>query len=130
MCATTTGRARHAFTRQHAIATITLMKSIARRALLRSFALAATTAVPRLAPAAAEVRTPLNEKDQAATAIGYVADAKSVNVTANPTYKRGQSCTTCAFIEFGTARQRGCTLVPGRLVNAAGWCKVWKLRGS
>jgi hypothetical protein len=48
----------------------------------------------------------------------------------NPTYRRGQSCTTCAFVERSTAKQRGCTLVPGRLVMAAGWCKLWKLTGS
>ena len=106
------------------------MTSIARRTLLRTLALAASGAAPTLVSAAAEARTPLDEKEQAAKAIGYVADAKAVDVAANPTYKRGQSCTTCSFIEFGTGRQRGCTLVPGRLVNAAGWCKVWKLRGS
>lgn len=104
------------------------MTFIARRTLLRT--LAAAAASPRLAAAAADPRTPLDENEQSARTIGYVADAKSVDQAANPTYKRGQSCATCSFIEFGTGRQRGCTVVPGRLVNAAGWCKLWKLRGS
>jgi hypothetical protein len=59
-----------------------------------------------------------------------VAAAAKVNTSVNPTYRRGQSCTTCVFVERSTAKQRGCTLVPGRLVMAAGWCKLWKLTGS
>ncbi|MGC4029785.1 MAG: high-potential iron-sulfur protein [Steroidobacteraceae bacterium] len=106
------------------------MSFIARRRLLRALALAATISAPRWALAAAAARTPLDEKEPAARTIDYVADAKTVNVGTHPTYKRGQSCTTCSFIEFGSGRQRGCSIVPGRLVNAAGWCKLWKLRGS
>ena len=75
-------------------------------------------------------RTLLLEDEQAAKAIGYVAAAAKVNASVNPTYRRGQSCTTCVFVERSTAKQRGCTLVPGRLVMAAGWCKLWKLTGS
>lgn len=84
---------------------------------------------PRRA-AAADRRTPLDEKEPAARNIGYVANARTVDVKANPGYRRGQSCATCAFMDFGTARQRGCSLVPGRLVEAAGWCRLWKMKGS
>ncbi len=80
--------------------------------------------------AAAERRTLLGEAEPAAVAIAYTANARNVDLKQYPAYRRGQSCVTCAFIEFGTGLQRGCTLVPGRLVMAPGWCKVWKLRGS
>ena len=86
----------------------------------------------RSAPAAGQstARTLLLEDEPAAKAIAYVAAASKVDKTVNLTYRRGQSCTTCAFVERSTAKQRGCTLVPGRLVMAAGWCKLWKLTGS
>jgi hypothetical protein len=108
------------------------MTSIARRTLLRALALAATVASPRLAPAATvtDPRPTLDENEPAAKAIAYVADARKIDKAVHPTYRRGQSCTTCAFIDYGTAPQRGCSLVPGKLVYAAGWCKVWKLRGT
>jgi hypothetical protein len=106
------------------------MKSLPRRTLLHTIGLALAAGATRRTTAGEAVRTPLEESETAAKAIGYVADAKKVNVATSPTYRRGQSCTTCSFVEIGTAPRRGCSLVPGRLVNAAGWCKVWKLRGS
>jgi hypothetical protein len=76
------------------------------------------------------LRTPLNELDAAAKAVAYEDDARGVDPRKFPTYRKGQSCATCALIEFGTARMRGCSLFPGKLVAAAGWCNAWKLRGG
>lgn len=75
-------------------------------------------------------RTPLEEQEVAAKAVAYQQDARKVDPRRFPAYRRGQSCTTCALIDFGTAPMRGCSLFPGRLVAAAGWCNVWQLRGS
>jgi hypothetical protein len=89
--------------------------------VLRTAAAAATVA---------EARTPLKEDEPAARALAYVADATRVDARQFTNYRRGQSCTTCSQIEFGTARQRPCKLIPGKLVNAGGWCKVWVGRGG
>lgn len=75
-------------------------------------------------------RTLLLESEPAAKAIGYVGNAAKLDAATTPGYRRGQSCATCAFADLGTGRQRGCSLVPGRLIMATGWCKLWKLRGS
>jgi hypothetical protein len=105
-----------------------------RRLTLRSLLAGISLGWPLLRTAAAAnqdaARSLLLEDEPAAKAIGYVAAAAKVNTAVNPTYRRGQSCTTCVFVERSTAKQRGCTLVPGRLVMAAGWCKLWKLTGS
>ncbi len=74
-------------------------------------------------------RTLLDPKEPLAVSIAYVHDAKKVDVKQFPTYKRIQTCETCALIELGTAWQRGCSLVPGRLVMSTGWCKAWVARG-
>lgn len=105
-----------------------------RRTTLKALAAATGSlagTLPGISPAAEPgERTLLQETEPSAKAIGYIANAAKVDVQANPGYKRGQSCTTCAFVELTSARQRGCSLVPGRLVMAVGWCKLWKLRGS
>jgi len=84
----------------------------------------------RAAAAEPATRTLLLETEPAAKAIGYVSSASKLDAASTPGYKRGQSCATCAFADLGTGRQRGCTRVPGRLIMATGWCKLWKLRGS
>ena len=109
---------------------------INRRHLLAGVLLAATAGLriargpDALAATAAALRTPLDEQDAAAKAQAYEEDARGVDPRQFPTYKRGQSCSTCALIEFGTARMRGCSLFPGKLVAAGGWCRSWRLRGS
>jgi hypothetical protein len=106
------------------------MNVISRRALLLALVLGIGVCTSRRAAAASEPRTLLAENEPAARAIGYFAKAKMVDVKAYPSYRRGQSCAMCALIAFGTARQRPCSLVPGRLVEASGWCKAWVLKGS
>lgn len=104
------------------------MKLIPRRAVLLALGLVSAVGSPRRVAAA--VGKLLEESEPAAKSIGYVANARTVDPKANPGYKRSQTCATCAFIKFGTGRQRACSVVADRLVESAGWCKLWKLRGS
>jgi hypothetical protein len=107
--------------RRHLLGSV-LLTAIAGLRLLRGpGALAAMPGAPR---------TPLDEREATAQAFAYRRDARSVDPRLFPTYRKGQSCASCALIEFGTARSRGCSLFPGRLVAAAGWCHGWQLRGS
>jgi hypothetical protein len=106
------------------------MKLFSRRAVLFALGMVVAAGSPRRGAAAAPVGKLLIESEPAAKSIGYVANSRTVDQKANPGYKRSQTCTTCAFIAFGTGRQRACSLVGNRLVESAGWCKLWKLRGS
>ena len=105
-----------------------------RRWALRSLLVACTGGLALLrSPAlrAEATNRPLLRPDEpVAKAIGYVEIAAKVDVTANPSYRRGQSCTTCAYVDRSTAKQRGCSLVPGRTVLPTGWCQRWKLTGT
>lgn len=69
---------------------------------------------------------PLDPKDPTAQALGFVADAKTVNAAANPTFKPTQKCSTCAQYQgkAGDATA-GCNIFAGKSVPAGGWCKVW-----
>lgn len=70
--------------------------------------------------------TPLDPSDPTAKSLGFVLDATKVDATANPTYKAGQRCATCAqFQGKATDATAGCNIFAGHSVPAGGWCKVW-----
>jgi hypothetical protein len=68
----------------------------------------------------------LDPADPTAKALGFVTDASKVDAKANPTYKAGQKCGTCAQFQgkAGDA-SAGCNIFAGKAVPSSGWCKVW-----
>ena len=77
--------------------------------------------------ASAQGLTPLDTKDSAASALGFVTDAASAS--ANPIYKKGQHCATCLhWVGKPTDSTAGCNIYAGHSVPANGWCTVWSLR--
>ncbi len=99
-----------------------------RRAVLSAMlGLAAALAGPRRAEAQKPTALPhLDEKDKLAISLGYVADAKKVDVKKNPMYKATQTCANCFQIQGKDGDAwRPCKMFPGKAVAAAGWCKVW-----
>jgi len=93
--------------------------------------LAATAAITAGAtrPAAAAPLPLLDETDPVAVSLGYVANAKRVDRRKYPAYDGRQTCASCALIAFGTAVRRPCTLFPGKVVLATGWCRSWQPKG-
>jgi High potential iron-sulfur protein len=108
---------------------ITMHSKISRRALVKG-GLVAGAFIPAIGflaeGAAAAGLPPLDPQDPTAKALGFVADAKSVDASANPTYKPNQKCGTCAQFQgkAGDATA-GCNIFAGKSVPASGWCKVW-----
>ena len=85
---------------------------------------AGTAGVPR---SALTQETPrLDERNPAAIALRYVHDATRADSIKSPTYRPGQTCVNCLWVqgEEGVA-WRPCAKFPGKLVSAAGWCNVW-----
>ncbi len=68
----------------------------------------------------------LNEKDPAAQAQGYAADAKKVDAKKWPKYAAGQVGSNCALYQ-GKASDKAaaCPLFAGKQVVGAGWCNAW-----
>jgi hypothetical protein len=68
----------------------------------------------------------VDEKSPTAHGLGYVADGSRIDPKAEPTFKAGSRCSNCLQLQ-GKAGDawRPCTLFPGQLVSAAGWCRVW-----
>lgn len=68
----------------------------------------------------------LNEKDPAAQAQGYVADAKKVDAKKWPKHAAGQVCSNCALYQGKPAdKAAACPLFAGKQVAGAGWCNAW-----
>ena len=107
---------------------------MSRRALVKS-GLIAGTLVPALgflgSTAGAQTPTPLDPNDPVAKSLSFVADASKVDAAANPTYKAGQKCATCAqFLGKAGATTGGCNIFVGHTVPATGWCKVWAQKAA
>lgn len=99
---------------------------ISRRAIVKTglFAVPVLGLAAREADAAA--LTPLDPSDPLAKSLGFMTDASKVDASANPTYKSGQKCSTCAQYQ-GKAGEAtaACTIFAGHTVPQGGWCKVW-----
>jgi High potential iron-sulfur protein len=105
---------------------------VSRRQALRVLAIAAGVmgALPcrrALSAAAPAGQTPhLDVKDPAAVAVGYVESTAKVDPKKYPTYTQGTNCENCLQLQGAAgALYRPCTLFPGKLVAAAGWCSAW-----
>ncbi len=106
-----------------------MQHKISRRALVKSGLIAGALA-PAIglmgSTARADALTPLDPSDPSAKALSFVNDSAKVDAAANPTFKAGQKCGTCAqFQGKAGATTAGCNIFPGHSVPANGWCKVW-----
>lgn len=98
--------------------------NLQRRTLLRRLALGLSLA-PGAAMLAQQARSAdlplLSESDPAAKAVQYVADASRAKGAVS-----GAQCLNCSIYSAADGATTGkCTIFPGKLVEAAGWCKSW-----
>ena len=74
----------------------------------------------------AQAQTLVDEKDAQAAALGYVAEAKRVDVKKYPKFAAGQNCASCALFQGKAAdKAGGCPLFAGKQVASSGWCSAW-----
>jgi hypothetical protein len=108
---------------------MTMQHKFSRRDIIKS-GLVAGALVPVLGlttrQADAAALTPLDPNDPTAKSLGFVTDASKVSASANPTYKPGQHCGSCAqFTGKPTDARAACNIFVGHTVPSGGWCKVW-----
>jgi hypothetical protein len=99
------------------------LRNPGRRVLLRRAALGLSLPallLGKLSPAA-EAQLPLiSEQDPAAKAVHYVDGVSRAKGA-----QSGADCSNCSLYSAAGETQGGCTLFPGKLVKAAGWCSSW-----
>jgi High potential iron-sulfur protein len=98
--------------------------SLSRRAFMTTGStLIATVAVSRVAWSDPPM---LAETDPTAVALGYKANASTVDKTKFPRYAAGQSCATCVLYQGVAGRPSGpCAVFAGKSVAAEGWCSSY-----
>lgn len=101
--------------------------NIKRRNFLKISGLAVVPIVATRAGAALAADAPqLSESDPTAKALGYLDDATKVNKQKFPKYKTGQICANCTNYQGkGDTGWGPCTIFPGKVVNAKGWCNAY-----
>ncbi len=68
----------------------------------------------------------LDEKDPAAVALAYVANAAGIDAKKHPEFVAGSTCENCLQLQGSACdNYRPCSLFPGKLVSVSGWCKGW-----
>jgi hypothetical protein len=69
---------------------------------------------------------PARREGPQAVALGYVADAKRVDVKKFPKFVAGRNCANCALFQGkATDKVGGCPLFAGKQVAGPGWCSAW-----
>lgn len=98
-----------------------MKRPLSRRVFLMTLAAAGTAFAAR-----AQAQALLDEKDPQSVALGYVADAKRVDIKKFPKFVAGQNCANCALFKGKAAdKAGGCPLFGVKQVTAAGWCNAW-----
>lgn len=70
----------------------------------------------------------LDPAEPTAKNVGYVEVAAKVDAKKYPTYAKGQTCANCSLVQLRYGPLRPCSLFPGKMVDARGWCNAWSLR--
>lgn len=108
-----------------------LESKIARRTLLKG-AFASLAAIPVLGFSTQALAAPaaVDPNDPQAKGLGFVMDASKVDAKANPTFKAGQKCQTCALYQGKPADAAGaCAIFGGKNVPSSGWCRAYAKKG-
>jgi hypothetical protein len=101
--------------------------NLMRREVLKSMGLAAGVSAVLPCPRARSAEPKrLDVKDPAAVALGYVEDAAQIDPKKYPQFAPGSNCENCLQLQGSPGNAyRPCTLFPGKLVAAIGWCTGW-----
>ena len=96
--------------------------ALSRRSLLKAgSATLATLVIAR----SVEAEEELSPQDPTAVALGYVADASTVDAAKWPQKTDGSQCSNCVLYAATDGGLGKCSIFPGKLVNANGWCSAW-----
>ncbi|MCD8516176.1 MAG: high-potential iron-sulfur protein [Burkholderiaceae bacterium] len=67
----------------------------------------------------------LGEGEPQAVALGYKENAADVDKAKFAKYQDGQRCDNCQLYTAKDDKAGACSVFPGKLVTAAGWCNLW-----
>lgn len=71
-------------------------------------------------------QTMVAETDPQAAALGYKANTAQVDQKKFPKHTAEQKCSNCQLYQSKAADNGACTIFPGKMVAAAGWCSAYQ----
>ena len=97
----------------------------------RTFILQSVTGLSAVAVAAqASAQAMVDEKDPQAAALGYKAEASTVDKANQPQFAAGSNCGNCALFQGKASDASGaCPLFAGKKVSTKGWCSAYAKKG-
>ena len=95
---------------------------LSRRSLLKA---GTATMAGLIIARSASAQEELSASDPTAVALGYVPDASTVDKAKWPKKADDQNCSNCILFAAGDGGLGKCSIFPGKLVNAEGWCSAW-----
>lgn len=72
----------------------------------------------------------LSEDNGTAIALGYKHASVDVDAAKYPNHTSEQLCRNCALWQGGDAEWGACSIFPGKLVAAEGWCAAYAAKPS
>ena len=97
--------------------------SISRRAFIENGTILIAAAAGVTSVALADSAPALSESDPTAVALGYKANASTVDKAKFPQYAAGQTCSNCSLYQGAAGASSGpCPIYAGKVVSATGWC--------
>jgi hypothetical protein len=103
--------------------------SLSRRAFIENGAILITT-VGVSSLAWSDSAPMLSESDPTALALGYKANASTVDTAKFAQYTPGQLCSNCALYQGAAGTSSGpCAIYAGKVVSATGWCASYTKKG-
>lgn len=96
--------------------------TLSRRTLLKA---GTATMAGLIIARSASAEEELSPTDPTAIALGYVADASTVDKAKWPKKADDQKCANCILFSATDGGLGKCSIFPGKLVNAEGWCSAW-----
>jgi hypothetical protein len=104
--------------------------SLSRRAFIESSATFMIAATGISSVAWSDSLPMLSESDPTAVALGYKADASTVDKAKFPQYAAGQMCSNCSLYQGAAGASSGaCPIYAGKAVSAKGWCASYAKKG-
>jgi hypothetical protein len=95
-----------------------------RRVFLMQVVAGSTALIASRAMAQAPARLP--ETDPQAAALGYKEDTTKVDAKKYPKHDKAQKCSNCQLYTGKASEAYGpCSIFPGKVVAANGWCTAW-----
>lgn len=97
-----------------------------RRTFLSTAAAGGLAVIGLVSAERAQAQAMVGETEPQAMALGYKADTAKVDQKKYPKHTAEQKCANCQLFQSKSPTAGACSIFPGKMVAAAGWCSAYQ----